>query len=234
MYNGSQDPYNFFESVATITDGYHLYLDQFGAGINALTAICFQQLANAKVEEFEKDLKAQFGTLTTSMQSLFDIMLKRTTSSEVAASYATRYSGITTPQRSKSSSSTPPPPADPTKLLPCPPSKYQVMTVDEDKIPQFKFIEKNGLVFHSGDSFYEFTKPESISAGKEIVLMEKKTGNLFEGVAARHMIGLKDDVDAVKISPVSLADYRVFIQSKSKTRQLVKVTGFLYKVDRNA
>ncbi len=240
MYNGSNREYEFFESVATITSGYHLFLDQFSAGIDALTAICLQQMDNdnTRVEAYEKELKAKFGTLTTSMQNFFDVMLKRTTSAEVAATYATRYSGISSSSRSSGKSGgkalAPLATADPTKLLPCPPSKYQVMTVDEDKIPQFKFIEKNGLVFHSGDSFYEFTKPESISAGKEIVLMERKTGNLFEGVAARHMIGLKDGVNETKVSPVALSDFRVFIQSKSKTRGLVKGTGFLYKVDPNA
>ena len=40
--------------------------------------------------------------------------------------------------------------------------------------------------------FYEFVKPEIIQPQKEIVLMNKETGDLYEGNIARSMAGIGD------------------------------------------
>ena len=40
---------------------------------------------------------------------------------------------------------------------------------------------ENGLGFKVGRGFYEFTKTETIQAGKEVVLMDKKTGDRSAG-----------------------------------------------------
>ena len=39
----------------------------------------------------------------------------------------------------------------------------------------------NSLLFKAGRGFYEFTKPEIISHKKEVVLIEKETGDMFTG-----------------------------------------------------
>ena len=76
--------------------------------------------------------------------------------------------------------------------------------------------------------FYEFTKPETISHKKEVVLIDKVTGDMFTGREACDMIGAGG---AGKIKPASLDKYRVFVQSTSYNRVLVANTGFLYEVD---
>jgi hypothetical protein len=88
----------------------------------------------------------------------------------------------------------------------------------------------NGLIFKVGRGFYEFTKTETIQAKKEIILMDRVTGDLFEGSAAREILGLPMDV-AIRIKPSNLEKYVVFVQSTSANRKLIGNTQFLYEVE---
>ena len=45
------------------------------------------------------------------------------------------------------------------------------------------------MLFRAGRGFYEFTKPEIISNKKEVVLVDKATGDMFTGQEAFDMIG---------------------------------------------
>jgi len=116
-----------------------------------------------------------------------------------------------------------------TDLRPVPPSSFQVIAVDHD-VSIKQFVIDHGLPFKTGRGFYEFTKRESISLKKEVVLMERATGDLFSGDAARELAGIPLDRDA-DVSPPSLEKYRAFVQSTSYNRKLVGGTGFLYEVD---
>jgi len=84
------------------------------------------------------------------------------------------------------------------------------------------------LLFRAGRGFYEFTKPEIISNKKEVVLVDKATGDMFTGQEAFDMIGAGD---AKRIRPTAFDNWRVFVQSTSYNRVLVGGTGFLYEVD---
>ena len=44
-------------------------------------------------------------------------------------------------------------------------------------------------IFKAGRGFYEFTKPEVISQKKEVVLLDKATGDMFTGPEALDLIG---------------------------------------------
>lgn len=103
------------------------------------------------------------------------------------------------------------------------------MEVDND-ISIKAFVLENGLTFKTGRGFYEFTKTETIQGKKEIVLMDRSTGDLFEGEAAREMLGLPMGA-TVRIKPSSLEKYIVFVQSTSANRKLVGSTRFLYEVE---
>ena len=81
----------------------------------------------------------------------------------------------------------------------------------------------------AGKGFYEFTRPEQISAKKQIVLMHKQSGELFEGAAARKLAGISDATAGRKLAPSDVKDYRVFVQSTSYNRKLQQGTGFLYE-----
>ena len=51
-----------------------------------------------------------------------------------------------------------------------------------------QFVLSNNLEFKVGRGFYEFTKPEIISHKKEVVLVDKATGEMFTGKDACRMI----------------------------------------------
>ena len=85
------------------------------------------------------------------------------------------------------------------------------------------------LTFKVGKGFYEFTKPEIISDTKEFILMDRKTGELFEGDKTREIAGIA--YSEKRIKPSDIPNYRVFIQSSSYNRILIENTGFLYEVE---
>jgi len=86
------------------------------------------------------------------------------------------------------------------------------------------------ISFVKGRGFYEFIKPEIIQPQKEIVLMNKETCDLYEGDVAWTMAGIGKNEERAKIKPAHLAKYRIFIQTTSTNRKLVKNQGFLYEV----
>jgi hypothetical protein len=90
-----------------------------------------------------------------------------------------------------------------------------------------QFVLSNNLEFKTGRGFYEFTKPEIISHKKEVVLVDKKTGEMFSGRDAKRMIGAGS---GIRIPPTSFEKWRVFVQSTSYGRNLMGGTSFLYEV----
>lgn len=114
-----------------------------------------------------------------------------------------------------------------TGLTPVSPSRFQILDVNE-RCDIKAFVQQNGLLFKTGRGFYEFTKPEKISDKKEVVLVDKTSGDMFTGPEACEMIGAGG---AGKIKPTALDEWRVFVQSTSYNRVLMPGTGFLYEVD---
>jgi hypothetical protein len=108
------------------------------------------------------------------------------------------------------------------------PGRFQILDVDED-CPIKDFVQHNGLTFNTGRGFYEFTKTETIQNYKEIVLMDRATGDLFAGSRARELLGLPDG-ETVRVGPKALERYVVFVQSTSANRKLMAGTRFLYEV----
>ena len=51
----------------------------------------------------------------------------------------------------------------------------------ESKCSIKDFVQVHALLFKAGRGFYEFTKPEIISNKKEVVLVDKITGDMFTG-----------------------------------------------------
>lgn len=116
-----------------------------------------------------------------------------------------------------------------TGLVPVPAGKFQVIEVDADQ-PIKQFVLAQGLTFKTGRGFYQFTKPEMIQEQKEVVLMDKKTGDMFSGDEARSIIGLPIGMRG-KVKPTSMEEYDVFVQSTSYNRKLIGGSLFLYEVE---
>lgn len=116
-------------------------------------------------------------------------------------------------------------------LIPVPPARFQVLNVD-DKVEIRDFVNNTGATYKKGRGFYQLTKTETIQEQKEVVLVNKETGDMFSGDEARNIIGIpfgqRDRLnprltDAVK-------DWEIFVQSTSVNRKLQPNSKFLYEV----
>ncbi len=227
----------FWRQMAQISNGYHLYLDQFNMITQMMTAICFKQVGNEALENYQQRLTDHMGGMTLAMKQMFDVMLGRKNIDEVEEENEKRYNwrdgGAAEPRHKKIKKvggKDEEVDIGAVDLKPCRPARFQICNVDKD-IPIKAFAVANGLEFKAGRGFYEWDKPEIISKKKEIVLQKKDTGEIFEGAAARHMLGLVDYNEKARMAPTKFKEYKVFIQSTSYNRKLEGGTSFLYEVD---
>lgn len=190
----------FYEELARKSGGFHLGLDQFSHITDMILAICMKQASDDKLRAYEREVEKE-GRLHRGLHRMFDTMMRRQASTAAAD----------------------------VDLAAVPPGRFQVLDIDAD-CPIRDFVTENGLRFKKGRGFYEFTKTETIQGGKEIVLMDRKTGDMWSGAHARRMLGLPEGTTA-RVRPASLDRYFVFVQSTSVNRRLVRGTRFLYEVD---
>lgn len=197
----------FYQEIARITGGFHLTLDQFSNITDILMAICFQQAGPERLQQFEEEL-----VRTHRMNRNLDRVVS-TLAGRVASS-----GGGTARFASEGD------------LRPVPPGRFQVLTVDRD-VPIKDFCSEQGLTFRQGRGFYELTKTVTVQGTKEIVLMNRASGDLFTGSRARELLGLPLDDEDVKLRPTHLEEFVPFIQSTSNNRKLIGSTRFLYEVE---
>jgi hypothetical protein len=195
----------FYREVAERTGGYRLELNQFADVVNLLMAICYKQQGGEQLWQFEQEIQKQ-GRMNRSMHRAFATLGDRKyTESDYGA-------------------------AD---LKAVHPARFQVLFIDHDCTIR-DFVEEQGLKFKTGRGFYEFTKSVKVQHHKEVVLQDKKTGDMFSGKKARKMLHLPEGVEA-RIKPDIARDvlkkYRAFIQSTSWNRRLLGGTAFLYEVE---
>ncbi|MDJ0617840.1 MAG: VWA domain-containing protein [Calothrix sp. MO_192.B10] len=190
----------FYQEIAEQSGGFHISLDQFSYITDLFLAVCYQQSSNEQLQEYEKEIITD-GRMSRGLNKIFNSMLNR--------------EGVSYYQD-----------AD---LRAVSPGRFQVLEVDEN-ISIKAFVLENGLNFKVGRGFYEFTKKETIQGYKEIILMDRKTGDLFEGEAAREMLGILGG-ETVRLKPNNLEKYVVFVQSTSANRKLIGKTRFLYEVE---
>lgn len=195
---------HFWKEIADKTGGMHITLDQFSSIRDLIMAICYQQQGGENLKKFEKQVKDE-GRMNRNLDSIFGSMLGRAPRTD----YKTR------------------------DLEMVDPGRFQVLTVKKDMVIQ-QFVEKNGLEFDPGKGFYEFTKSEKVSGHKEVVLMNRATGDMYTGKKAREMMRLPRTME-IRVKPAEyyelLKEYRAFFQSTSWNRALKKGQGFLYEVD---
>ena len=190
----------FYEELAHKSGGFHISLDQFAYITDLVMAICFKQSSEAQLQGFEQEVIKE-GRMNRGLNKMFSTMMGR--------------AGATTFEASD--------------LRAVPPGRFQILDVDSDTSIK-QFVQEQGATFKKGRGFYEFTKTETIQGYKEIILMDRKTGDMFEGKAARDMLGLPEDSSA-RIKPTALDKYMVFVQSTSVNRKLIGKTKFLYEVE---
>ncbi len=190
----------FYKELAHKSGGFHLNLDQFSYITDFFLSVCYQQSSPDQLQNYEQEIVNE-GRMNRGLNQMFNTLLSREKSNDFTA----------------------------TDLRAVAPGRFQILAVDND-ISIKAFVLENGLTFKVGRGFYEFTKTETIQAKKEIVLMDRKTGDLFAGDAARDLLGLPMG-ESVRIKPHNLEQYVVFVQSTSANRKLVGSTRFLYEVE---
>jgi hypothetical protein len=234
LNRGNREAYAFYSQVARMTNGYHMFLDQFSYITDMLQAICFKQHDQQQLLRFEEDIQRASGGMNDTLRRMFDTMLGKKSRDEVEAEmnpdrFHERYRPVHAPRARASTEAAAPSLEKEGELRPCHPSKFQVFNVDEDTNIKV-FCEKMGIVYSRGCGYYEFLKIEVVQPSKLIVLMEKSTGTLYEGDVAREIAGIKKNDERNKIKPTNLEKYRIFIQSTSNARKLIRGQGFLYEV----
>jgi hypothetical protein len=191
----------FYKEVAMRTKGFHLQLDQFSDVEQLIMAVCYKQESDDALKKYV-DLVQAAGKINRSTSQMYGTLLGK----EPVMSFKK------------------------VDLAAVMPGRFQVLEVDKDATIR-DFVEDNGAVFKKGRGFYQFTKTENVQASKEVVLVDKKTGDMYSGDKAREMLGAPPGV-AVRVRPGEgdLKGYDAFIQSTSVNRRLVGGTKFLYEV----
>ncbi len=82
--------------------------------------------------------------------------------------------------------------------------------------------------YQTGHGYYELTKPELVQEYKEIAIVDKASGKIYAGDAARTHLGLPVG-SRIKVKPGDHGGFAIFVQSTSVNRKLVPGTTLLYK-----
>lgn len=89
------------------------------------------------------------------------------------------------------------------------------------------FVKTFNINYKIGNGFYELTKPELVQENKEILVMEIGKDVVWGGSDARSVLGIPEG--RIKIIPKNHSKYKIFVQSNSVNRKLLKNTVVLYR-----
>ena len=81
--------------------------------------------------------------------------------------------------------------------------------------------------YRKGAAFYELTKREEIQENKELLVMEIGKSAVYGGADAREVLGLPET--RCKVTPGNHSQWKIFVQSGSFNRRLVRGTSVLYR-----
>ena len=180
----------FYRELASLTDGFHLRLDQFSSIVSFMLAICFREEGGDTLDTYEEEVRGTKG-MNREIHRLFDTLQGRALATGAGADKDWK------PEAARDDG-----------LVPINPSRFQVLHVP-NKSSIKEFVLNNSLLFKTGRGFYEFTKPEVISHKKEVVLVDRETGDMFTGGEARSLIGAGG---SARVAPAALSAWRVFVQ----------------------
>lgn len=202
---------SFYSELARIGKGMHLYLDQFTDILSLINGIIYRQVSQERVEQYEAQIFKE-GKMNRTLDRSFGVLTGRPR--DAKGRFVKIDEGLSE------------------DLKPVSPGRFQMMAVEKECDIR-GYVEEHDLMFQPGKGFYEFTKSEDIRVGREVVLRDRKTGDMYSGKKAREMIGVPEGT-AKTLSPRTMGaaiPYDIFIQSTSYNRKLKPGTRFLYEVD---
>lgn len=103
-------------------------------------------------------------------------------------------------------------------LTKVPTSKYDMTHVTVEKMEAKEWVESLGRRFVLGSLYYPLTRAEKIQPQKKLMVLEKKTGLVFEGDGVRPLLNLPSELVTVK--PDHNPDYRIYVQSTAPNRHV--------------
>ena len=218
----------FYKSIAELSGGVYLTLDQFNEIVELIKATCYQQGGEEKLNEYISIIRDN-GKMTNSMDRNFR-RLKGEKVDEAEYSYGRTSTRKHTSRKTSDESVTI---KEMAELEPVMPGRFQVMTVDENCDIK-GFVTKNGIEFKKGRGFYELTKAETVQQYKEIIMQDKETGEMFVGSQVREKLGLQPQTEKggvnEKLYAKDAKEFTIFVQSTSVNRKLIAGTTFLYEI----
>lgn len=234
MAHYRQHARKFWRTLADRTSGRYLTLDQFNEVVAMLTAIAYYTSGQEEILDGLGQQLSSERRMTDSLANTFETLTGKRPEVN-AAPVATPRRSSTSRARSRAATVSEEVSEDygEVSLEPIPPGRFQRLEVDRDCSIR-EFVEENigeGF-FKPGAGYYEFSsKAVTVQAYKQVVLMDKDSGQLWSGDAARQLLGLPKGKECrLKPSDVDLGQYWVFIQSTSYNRKLLARTNFLYEV----
>lgn len=105
---------------------------------------------------------------------------------------------------------------------------FRALKVDREQ-PIKDFVESKGLEYVRGSAFYELTKDETVQPYKELLLQERGRKRVYGGEDARKVLGFPKGL-TVKVTPGNHQNFKIFIQSTSTNRKLVRGTELLFNL----
>jgi len=218
----------FYTEIAKTTGGFYLTLNQFSYISDLVMSICYKQESPEALDEFVIEIKNK-GRMTRGLEISIGTLSGRKPIHEVSSHESVSY-----PERRAYA-------YEVDGLIPVPSGRFQVLGVDED-VTIKNFILDQGVEYEKGRGFYELVrhgkKRYKVQPYKEIILMDRESGDFFTGSETRDILGLtpwrpkSECVGGVheSLPPNQIDKYRVFIQSTSYTRKLVPGSSLLYEV----
>lgn len=209
----------FYSDLAKIFGTPKLDLSQFSHINQFITAVAYQE--EGKLEEYENS--DELFKTNHSLKRMFDKLKGKIFEDEKTWPGPRGYERIITDYGDGDSSKT-------IDLE----SRFQVLDVGDVPKVIKTFVEDNGVTFKKGRGFYQFILTETIQENKEVLFVDKKTGEVkADTVWCRKQMGLPKGSRG-RINPKSLdisKQYDIFIQSTSYNRKLDPNTKFLYELD---
>lgn len=91
------------------------------------------------------------------------------------------------------------------------------------------FCEQQGArPYVAGAAFYQLMKPEKVQSYKQLLVVDRNTGAVYAGHAARQLLGVPTTVGTIRLAPGNHSNYDVYIQSTSVNRKLFPGSKVIY------
>lgn len=91
------------------------------------------------------------------------------------------------------------------------------------------FCESQGArPYLAGAAFYQLLKPEKVQDYKKLLVVDRTSGSVYAGDAARQLLGVPNGIGTIKLAPGNHTNYDVYVQSTSYNRKVFPGSKVIY------